>query len=137
MRRVDGISSQSLSQTSSRVMAASEEGGKGDGFVCGRHSRGPRLAAVAVLLSAACCATVALWMGDAPRGGPQNAMLEEEAATRELALANAEILGYSTQLQIGREPAATSGSGRQTQLWNAAENDEVHVTNGRLTVCPC
>jgi len=38
-------------------------------------------------------------------------------------------------LQIGREPSATSPSARKTELWNAAENDDVHVTNnGDLAV---
>jgi len=43
--------------------------------------RGPRLVAVAVLLGAACCATVVLWMRDEGRG---NALLEEGAADKVL-----------------------------------------------------
>ena len=50
-------------------------------------------------------------------------------------MANAEIRGYDSELRFGAPlQELASSAARKTQLWNAAANDEVHLTqDGQLT----
>ncbi len=96
--------------------------------------RRARALAVGVLLAAACCSTVALWVRE-EHGLARPAALAVQS--RQLAAADAEIRDYASELSVGRAPApaAREAPGRKTKLWNAAANDEVHVDrHGRLTV---
>ncbi len=92
--------------------------------------RWSRRAVVVVLLSAACLSTLALWVKDDPHS---RRLLQLNSSEKELKLANDEIRGYDSQLRIGRAPVDLHSVARQTELWNAAANDEVHLVNGRLT----
>lgn len=52
---------------------------------------------------------------------------------QELALAKAEIRHYASELRLGHSRrAGARWQGRETKLWNAAANDEVHVKDGHL-----
>ena len=95
-----------------------------------------RAAAVLVFLGTACCGTLALWAREGgAQGSSRGELLLQADATSELARANAEISGYDSELRFGHVSAPARIAGRQTELWNAAANDEVHVDqNGRLLV---
>ena len=96
-----------------------------------------RASIVAALLGTACCCTLVLYSRDAAAEYADLSASKE--ATAELAMATSEIHRYDTGLRLSpSRQHVLSSPARKTVLWNAAENDEVHVDqNGHLSVDLC